>query len=255
MRFYLGTHEPSFLSQTDVPLFVSRIRLERRVTLPRARGPWAMDSGGFSELDKAGRWSIKARDYAAYVRRCADEIGGLEWAAIMDWMCEDRVRAMTGYTVAQHQQLTVNNWLTLNSIDGSLPWVPVLQGMTEADYHRCADLYERHTCTRLATLPRVGLGSVCRRQADEEIERIVTSLHARGLTNLHGFGVKMKGLDRYAHLLASADSLAWSFHASKRPPMLPGCTHKTCGNCLKYALHWRGRVLARVARPAPGRLF
>ncbi len=48
MRFWLGTHLPHWLSHVDTPLFVSRTRLQHRTTLPRARGPWALDSGAFS---------------------------------------------------------------------------------------------------------------------------------------------------------------------------------------------------------------
>lgn len=38
------------------------------------------------------------------------------------------------------------------------------------------------------------------------------------------------------------DSLAWSFSARYDRPML-GHTHKTCANCLPYALRWRDRLL------------
>ena len=94
-------------------------------------------------------------------------------------------------------------------------------------------------------LPRVGLGSVCRRQSTAEIAVIVTALAARGL-RLHGFGIKTSGLHQYGHLLASADSMAWSY-AARRAPALPGCTgHRNCANCLTYATAWRV--------PHPGRM-
>lgn len=64
---------------------------------------------------------------------------------------------------------------------------------------------------------------------------------------LHGFGVKLGGLERIAGRLASADSMAWSYAARKRPP-LPGCTaHRNCANCPKWALLWREEVLRRIA--------
>ena len=48
---YLGTHETSWLSRAGVPLFISHRRLERiRTSLPMAAAPWALDSGGFSEI-------------------------------------------------------------------------------------------------------------------------------------------------------------------------------------------------------------
>lgn len=46
--FYLGTHMANWLGQTDVPLFVSHMRLRDRKTYPRALGPWALDSGAFT---------------------------------------------------------------------------------------------------------------------------------------------------------------------------------------------------------------
>ncbi|MGW4241176.1 deazapurine DNA modification protein DpdA family protein [Nocardia sp. NPDC004722] len=46
MKFYLGTHQPHWLALTDVPLFISDVRLRDRKTFPRARGEWGLDSGG-----------------------------------------------------------------------------------------------------------------------------------------------------------------------------------------------------------------
>lgn len=217
MDFYLGTHETGWLEQLDVPLFISAVRLRKRKRLPRAKGRWALDSGGFSVIGQHGFYPTGPREYAAEVKLWSQEVGGLEWAAIQDWMCEDVMLAKTGKSIEQHQQLTVNSWLALNGINAELPWVPVLQGQTVRDYHRHADLYERHTCTRLASLPRVGIGSVCRRQGTREAGVIVRSLYARGFRNLHGFGVKTLGLtgkNGYAAYLKSADSLAWS-HAGR----------------------------------------
>lgn len=243
MTFYLGTHEVGWLALTDVPLFVSRVRLRRRKSLPRAAGRWALDSGGFSELDAAGRWSVTAAEYAREVRRYRDEIGGLEWAAAMDWMCEPRVRAATGLAVADHQRRTVDNYLELLALAPEVPWVPVLQGWGVAEYWRHADEYAR-AGVDLAALPRVGVGSVCRRQAVTSGGTIFATLAAAGL-KLHGFGVKLTGLALSAGHLASADSLAWSFSATKNPP-LPGCPHRHCNNCLRYALDWRAAVAARL---------
>lgn len=106
----------------------------------------------------------------------------------------------------------------------------------------------------LASLPTVGLGSVCRRQSSSEIAAIVTALAGRGI-QLHGFGVKITGLRRYGHLLTSFDSMAWSY-AARRSPALPGCqTHRNCANCLHYAARWRHRVLAACAAAHQPALF
>lgn len=151
----------------------------------------------------------------------------------------------TGLSVREHQERTVASYLELRSIAPHLPFIPVLQGWQLADSLACADLYAAEGID-LAALPLTGLGSVCRRQSTSEITAIVTALARRGI-RLHGFGVKTGGLHLYGHLLASADSMAWSYTARRRPA-LPGCTgHKNCANCMTYATGWRARLLARYA--------
>src|SRR6266702_2590824 len=132
--FLLGAHHPSWLEQVDVPLFVSHRRLRGQQRLPRALGPWALDSGGFTELAKYGGWRTSEGEYLEAVARYAEEIGHLQWAAPMDWMCEPFMLARTGRSVADHQATTVENYLALRQAAPSLPFVPVLQGWTLADY-------------------------------------------------------------------------------------------------------------------------
>jgi len=240
MLFYLGVHQPRFLAQTSVPLFVSHQRLKDRKKLPRALGPWALDSGGFTELSRKGYWSISPKDYVLSVRRYAQEIGNLQWAAIQDHMCEPFILAKTGRSLQQHQESTVQSYLDLMSLAPDLPWTPVLQGFALDDYLRCFDLYQAKGVD-LRSLPLVGVGSICRRQGTTEAVLILRKLASLGL-NLHGFGFKTLGLYRVSDLLASSDSMAWSFHARHSAP-LPGHTHKTCANCLELALLWRGNLL------------
>lgn len=235
MRFYLGTHRPHWLELTNVPLFVSRNTLTGRKTLPRARAQWALDSGAFTELRDHGRWRIGPAEYVAEVRRY-QQIGGLEWVAPQDWMCEPFILAKTGLTVAQHQQRTVDNFLRLRADLGPLV-IPVLQGWRWVDYHLCWDKYSR-AGVDLEAEPLVGLGSVCRRQNTQEAALIVRSLAP---LKLHGFGIKLTGLEVFGHALASADSMAWSYRARNDHPMR-GHTHKSCANCLEWALRWAERV-------------
>jgi hypothetical protein len=237
-RFYLGTHETGWLARAGVPLFVSRTRLARRRSLPRAIAPWALDSGAFSEIANRGRWTLDEDRYVEEVARYGEEIGRLEWAAPMDWMVEPEMLARTGLDVVEHQRRTVENYLRLR---GRGPFVPVLQGWTRGDYARCARMYE-DAGVELAREPVVGVGSVCRRQATAEIGAIFDMLDARGI-RAHGFGVKTGGLAAYGPLLHSADSMSWSYAARRRPP-LPGCPHRSCQNCLRFALAWRRRVVA-----------
>ena len=243
MQFYLGAHHPGWLAQTDAPLFVSEKRLEGRKTFPRAAGGWALDSGGFSQLMMHVGWpdGAEAR-YVGHVRRYRDEIGHLEWAAPQDWMCEPFMVKKTGLDVAEHQRRTVENYLMLRSLDADLPFIPVLQGWTRDDYLRCMDLYVAHGVC-LTDRPRLGIGTVCRRQGTREAEFIVRSVQtALPGARLHVFGVKITGLAQFADAVASADSMAWSYHARRVPP-LPGHTHQNCANCLEFALMWYQRVL------------
>lgn len=72
-RFYLGSPEGSWLKRTTSPLFVSHLRLRRPKSLPRALGPWSLDSGGFTELNKNGEWTVTALSYAlAWRQRVTD---------------------------------------------------------------------------------------------------------------------------------------------------------------------------------------
>lgn len=239
-RFYLGASEPSWLESAGIPLFISRRRLQGRKERRPAHA-WALDSGAFTELQKYGGWTLSARAYAREVWRYRD-MGRLEWAAPQDWMCEPFMVGKTGLSVTEHQELTVRNLLDLRMIDSTLPFIPVLQGYARDDYLRCADMYAA-AGVDLESEAVVGLGSVCRRQATDEILDIIESFPS---LRLHGFGVKTLGLRKYGHLLSSSDSMAWSFQARYEPPM-HGCYHGrdgkgNCSNCLRYAKRWWARV-------------
>lgn len=244
MLFYLGIHQPQWLEETDVPTFVSRRRfaLRCRRRLPKARGPWALDSGAFSEIAEFGEWRLSALQYAHEARRLQSEVGNMQWAAIQDWMCEPFMLAKTGLSVEQHQERTVWSLITLRSLAPDVPWAPVLQGWAPADYLRHRDLYEAHGVP-LEREKIVGVGSVCRRGHTEEIQTLASELV--GL-QLHGFGVKTRAVETAARYFTSTDSMAWSFRARHAPP-LPGCDHPRCGNCLRFALQWRERLLQKLS--------
>ena len=259
MRFFLGTHQPSWFTATTDLLFVSDTRLRDRKSMPRARGAWSLDSGGFTQLQKHGSWdSVTPRQYADRVRRYAEEIGNLVWAAPQDWMCEPIIInggqigkttfAGTHLSVAEHQRRTVENFLELRSLAPDLPFIPVLQGFALDDYLACAVRYAEQGVD-LSAEPTVGLGSVCRRQNTSEAAAIITAItRAVPGIRLHGFGIKTSGLSAYGSLLASSDSTAWSDTARKEQILLPGCAgHKNCANCIRWAFQWRQKVLASLA--------
>jgi hypothetical protein len=237
MRFFLGTDRPHWL-EVEPYLFISRRTLskKRRKTFPVATGPWALDSGGFTELSLYGEWRTTEDEYVADVRRFEAEIGSLEWAAPQDWMCEPVMLQKTGLDVAEHQRRTVANFLSLRERLGPLV-IPVLQGFERDDYLRCVEMYAAAGAD-LTQEPTVGLGSVCRRQDTKSAAMIVRALEP---IRLHGFGVKKTGLKVYADGLVSADSHAWSVRAW-RGERLPECTHRNCCHCLPFARRWRQGV-------------
>lgn len=288
LEFYLGTHHPNWLAHAGVPLFVSDSRLRDYKTLPVAVAAWAADSGGFSEIQNNGRWTVTPEAYVARVRRYRDEIGMLRWAAPQDWMCEPPIiyggqvgpnrfvgtrafldpdkKMSHDELVLEHQTRTVRNFMELTALAPDLPFIPVLQGWRPWQYVRCAELYWELAGVDVTQIPLVGVGTMCRRQDSDEAGEILHNLHEVGVTRMHGFGFKIEGLARYGHLLVSADSLAWSagamYHgqnAERRgwphglmSTCTPGPHHpaKNCANCRPYALAWRGDVLAAVgSRP------
>lgn len=248
MRFYLGVHRPAWLAAAGVPLFVSDRTLKKRKGLPRALAPWALDSGGFTELDTIGAWVTPAQEYADRARRYRDEIGLMDFASPQDWMCEPRIRAMTGLDVRGHQERTIDSVLELRAVAPDVPWIPVVQGWALGDYLEHVEQYARRGID-LTAEPTVGVGTVCRRQATAEGVAIIRAVAAQGIRP-HAFGFKKSGLPRTSDVLASADSMAWSYGARMSPP-LPGCTHRNCANCLTYALKWRAELMG----PAQGGLF
>ncbi|MEU8711657.1 hypothetical protein [Streptomyces sp. NPDC048663] len=253
MRFYLTTHKRHWIKLTDVPLFLKSEHFAAAAKLYPALGPYAVDSGGFSELKDKGTWTRTPRQYVGDLRRIWECVGPYDWAAPQDWMCEEAIIrggwfgglyfVGTHLSVEEHQRRTVANFLELRSLAPDLRIAPVIQGNSVPAYERCVDLYER-AGVDLRAEPVVGLGSVCRLQSTRQGAAIVTAMAAHGF-NLHGFGFKILGLERVGHLLASADSAAWSYHARKRPPM-PGHTHQNCANCIDYALNWRKRIIRAV---------
>lgn len=243
MDFYLGGDVQALT--WGVPVMVSHGRLRTRRRLPRATAPWVCDSRGFTELSQHGRWTIPARDYAAALRRYAREVGQLAWASPQDHMCEPWILRKTGKTIPEHQQLSTESVLLLRALlAGEVHVIPVLQGWKLRDYLAHDRLYLAHGID-LRAEPVVGLGSVCRRQATDEIHTIVSVLSSVGL-KLHGFGVKTAAVEVVGELLESADSEAWSYAARRR---IVHCAHglvKWAANCRMCALEWRDNLLSRL---------
>lgn len=290
-RFYLGLPKPYWMELDElegVPTFPTRDALARRKTLPTARGPVAVDSNGFTVVQRHGHWNLTDDQFIDQARYIIGGIGRRpDFMSPQDWMCEPWViygknqhlphgdekrfhgtREARGLRPGEpeqdlatairiHQRLTVDNFVNLRRLAPDIPWMPVLQGYPLDSYLECAQMYA-DAGVDLASEPIVGLGSVCRRQAEDEIAEIAGTFADMGL-RLHGFGVKKLGLPLYGPDLVSADSMAWS-QAGRHEET--GCDyrrpgsrgpHKNEANCLRYALRWRDDVLRILARPPAGR--
>lgn len=259
-RFFLGVARPGWLSDerfSDALLFLSRNTIGKLRSLPAACTSWALDSGGFSELQRHGRWELPESEYVALCRRLSAFYGErLLWVAPQDWMCERPMLAKTGLSVEEHQRRTVDNFVRLRAELGDLV-VPALQGWHVAEYWRCADMYA-DAGVDLTQERLVCVGSVCRRQATSAAAAIIETLAADGL-RLHGFGFKAQGIVRCAASLESADSMAWSMAGRKRPDIThahvlrsrgPGAFGQRgaaddCAACPEYALDWRRDLVSQ----------
>lgn len=236
---YLGTHRPHWLHpgrrkrRPAGPLFVSIRQLvqRRRSPYPLCDTAFAIDSGGFTELREHGGWQRTPGEYVDQVRRLAAETGTLQWAASQDWMCEEDCLAATRSTIDAHQRRSVLSFMVLRDRAPDVRWLPVLQGQTPAQYEAHVRMYEDNGIA-LQKMALVGVGSVCRRQGTAEIAALLRQLVAHGM-RLHGFGVKVQGLQAVAPYLASVDSLAWSLNA-RRAGLDPNSQHE--------AERWRLRL-------------
>lgn len=270
--FYLGVGHPNHLADSRVPLFISATTLAARYkTEYQGQGHdwpvqtfgtrWAGDSGAYAALMLGnGRrdhpWRRWPDDYGSMWVDFVEAVGhdsrelGPDFVGVQDWPCEPQVLAATGMTVRDHQELTTENFCYLAEEFPFIPWLPTLQGWTPDDYVRHVEAY-RAAGVDLAG-ERVGVGSVCRRGAQRDVARVVGTIAGLGLgMRLHGFGVSINALRLCGHLLASADSQAWSATARRERLLLPGCEHPTrsggrgdCRNCFRYAQVWRGEALA-----------
>lgn len=230
--FYLGSHHATTRWWAlGVPLFVSVRVMRKRKTLPSPIAPWALDSGAFTEVSRGG-FETTPEDYIADVLRLAAGMDHLQWVAPQDWMCEPFIIAKTGLSVTEHQRRTVENFLTLRESLGALV-IPVIQGFGPRDYDRCIAMYH-DAGVALDQERTVGLGSVCRRSGTDEIRRLILYLADYNLA-LHGFGIKGSSFVACSHVLASADSMAWSAAARHGG---------RDANSPVEAMRWRSRLLA-----------
>ena len=175
--------------------------------------PWIMDSGAFSTILIHGKFPDPPEAYADAIPKWKAS-GHLLAAVTQDFMCEPMMLAKTGGTIAIHQAQTIRRYdRIIRHGTGGVYLMPVLQGYEPADYVNHLHQYG----ARLAPEAWVGVGSVCKRNANPaSIEEVLLAIsRSRPDLRLHGFGIKTTALGSalVRDLLHSADSMAWSYAA------------------------------------------
>ena len=241
MRFFTGLHQPHDARHFDAA-FISVNRLRQRKS-PFAVSDWIMDSGAFTEVVRHGGYRFDVEEYAGQIRRWSTN-GNLLAAVSQDFMCEAFVLQKTGKTVGEHQRATVKRYDELTACDTAGVYImPVLQGYEPEEYVEHIRMYGK----RLSHGAWVGVGSVCKRNADiGQIESVLVAiLSERPDLRLHGFGLKTTALSSglVQHLLETADSMAWSFNARR---------NGRNANDWREAKLWTARI---TSRPVQGSLI
>ena len=276
MIFYLGCHQPLWLERASVPWFLSYQKLKKRKKVVHPAGRWALDCGGFTEIDKFGEYTFSPQEYAQDVVRFA-EWGGLDWCASMDYPCSPLPLEKSGLTIAEHQRLTVENFQVLREVFLGALVKPVLQGWEPDDYLRHVEQYEAIGYDLTKEVP-VAIGSLVRGAGTTaQVTAIVRRVHEATGIQMHALGVKGQALQWLSQIVWSADSMAWASTARSwnakghndeeevellgggtvtwkkgrvGSVMLPQCQgkHVHCGSCIDWALAWYERLIPTLGQ-------
>jgi hypothetical protein len=211
MIFFVGLHHPNHAAHFD-ECFISVNRLRDRKSDFQVKD-WIMDSGAFTEISTYGGYRCNVDEYISQIERWR-YVGNMRAAVTQDWMCEPFIIQKTGYTVLEHQKLTITRYDQIcERTDCCI--MPVLQGYEIGDYLDHLDMYG----DRLTPGMWVGVGSICKRNSDvAQIEDILDAIRSMSCgLRLHGFGIKTTALQSASvtDALYSADSMAWSFAARR----------------------------------------
>ena len=185
--------------------------------IPKNRDLLFIDSGGYSFFFKNMDYSDPHIKYLQYVLN-----KGADFFANRDYPCEPELIRKNNTTVRENQIRTINNQIQImDLIDSYFPelrdkFVAVIQGWEIDEYLWMLDYMKDHGL--LTDL--IGIGSVCRRNQDRQIRKIITTIRDNlpKKYKLHAFGVKM-GVLKYKDVwdsLYSCDSLAYRYFIRKK---------------------------------------
>jgi len=194
--------------------------------------PWSgienlfIDSGGYSFMLGKGEYGTTDRKYLEFVEKHQSKL-----FALRDYPCEPDVLEENGRTVRDHLEATTRKHRNLLGLlpefDIQAQPVSVIQGWELEDYLEHLEMLKQHD---LLT-DYVAVGSVCRRNQDEKIQRIINEIHKRiGDRKLHAFGVKSNIL-RFSDMrekMDSADSNAFDMAARYSDNKVDGRGFQNC---------------------------
>jgi len=169
-----------------------------------------IDSGGYSFIKGRGEYETSDEKYAEWL---LDVNPGV--FALRDYPCEPDVLDEHDRTVGEHQRRTTerhyNLWSMVDDVDGQR--LSVLQGWSADQYLEHLDGLRDYG----VLAEYVGIGSVCRRDRENEIREIILAVRDAlpPKYKLHAFGVKGSVLQfpDVRRALSSADSQSYEMQA------------------------------------------
>lgn len=175
----------------------------------------AADCGGFVASRVWGDYRYTSAEYIDWLNKFSPE-----WAATMDYCCEDEITNGKPGIVRQRQQQTTEKAYEFWRDYRDMPWtwVCTIQGWSVEDYHRHAaemkpliNDWRRHYGDRPGW--RVGIGTLCARADAAMIRRVLATVRdVLPDAPFHLWGVKLALLKSKIALpnVISVDSGAWS---------------------------------------------
>ena len=238
--FFTGLHHPADARHVNLCM-VSVKALEKRRS-DFYPGDWILDSGAFT-LISSGKGHMPVEKYARQIERWS-RCGNLLAAVSQDYMCEPFILGITGLTVTEHQEMTVQRYIDLKAKALAVGIMPVIQGYEPAEYVNHIRMYGE----LLEQGAWVGVGSVCKRNSRVvEVELVLEAIaRERPDLLLHGFGLKKTALGSLIvrELIYSSDSMAWSYAARRE-----GRNGNDVGEAIRYA-----EEIAKMEMPDQSRM-
>lgn len=215
----------------------------------------AADCGGFVATFKWGDYPYTPEQYVRWLRAWRPQ-----WAATMDYCCEDEITNGKPGVVRERQQKTTEMaWHFWQTYQESWAWVPTIQGWTVEDYERHATEMKPLIDEMRAAYAdnpdwRVGVGTLCRRASVQMIHDVVRAVSAvlPGIP-LHLWGIKLSALQSPIAMPAqvvSVDSAAWNglFGSDREEWKASGLPQRQWSWDVSYP-RYEGKVAAALAEP------